>query len=117
MHAGNYRIKKGCTIAVYIYRLHRDKRYFPEPDLFKPERFSPENGENRPPYAYIPFSAGKRNCIGQRYAMMELKVVMANLLKNFNLECSQTTDEIKPTATILLTHGENIMFKINPRNN
>ncbi|CAN7937578.1 unnamed protein product, partial [Ixodes hexagonus] len=60
-----YRIPPGTTLALFIYSLHRDKRWFPEPEEFRPERFFPENCVGRPAYAYVPFSAGPRNCIGK----------------------------------------------------
>ena len=48
------------------YLLHRDPKSFPDPDTFDPDRFSPERSQDRHPYAYVPFSAGPRNCIGQK---------------------------------------------------
>ena len=60
----NYEIPKRSTAMIFIYQIHRDERYFPEPEKFVPERFLPDNSDKRHPYAYIPFSAGKRNCIG-----------------------------------------------------
>ncbi|GBM48294.1 hypothetical protein AVEN_98039-1 [Araneus ventricosus] len=58
-------IPKGCPIEVLAYFLHRDEEVFPDPEKFDPERFSPENVLKIPEYAYIPFSAGPRNCIDE----------------------------------------------------
>ncbi len=59
-----YDIPKDSTVLLVNYMLHRDIKQFPDPELYQPERFFPENSRGRHPYAYVPFSAGARNCIG-----------------------------------------------------
>ncbi|XP_075550556.1 cytochrome P450 3A19-like [Dermacentor variabilis] len=70
------KLPKGCTVVVPIYALHRDPEYFPEPDAFKPERFSDENVGSIRPYTYLPFGAGPRNCIGMRLGLHAVKVAL-----------------------------------------
>ncbi|XP_026667732.1 cytochrome P450 4C1-like isoform X2 [Ceratina calcarata] len=83
---GNYLVPAHTVVNVYIYDSHRNPKFWPNPDVFDPERFTPENCHGRHPYSYIPFSAGPRNCIGQKFAMLELKATMAYLLFNFIFE-------------------------------
>lgn len=64
--ADGFKVPEGVNAVIIPYALHRDPRFFPEPEEFRPERFLPENSTGRHPYAYIPFSAGARNCIGKR---------------------------------------------------
>ncbi|XP_011869161.1 PREDICTED: cytochrome P450 9e2-like [Vollenhovia emeryi] len=82
------------TVLMFpAYALHRDPRYFPNPDKFDPERFSEENKDNIVPYTYIPFGHGPRKCIGNRFALMETKIVIAHLLQKFNLKTVEKTVE------------------------
>jgi cytochrome P450 len=82
---GGYPIKKGSIVVLNIYGVHRDGRFFPDPDRFDPERFSPENEKNIPKYAYFPFGGGPRVCIGNAFAMMEAKLIVATLAPRFHL--------------------------------
>ncbi|GLH16869.1 Cytochrome P450 6B3, partial [Gryllus bimaculatus] len=78
-------ILAGTTIAFLPYFMHRHPDYFPEPEKFDPDRFSPDRAQGRSPYAYIPFSAGPRNCIGQRFAKMEMRSLVSKVLGNYKL--------------------------------
>ncbi|KAI9552443.1 hypothetical protein GHT06_022809 [Daphnia sinensis] len=89
---GGYVLPKGVTIGMMVYGMHHNPEVYPDPEEFKPERFFPENSVDRHPYAFIPFSAGPRNCIGQKFAMLELKVVLAHLLRQFQFSVSDPTE-------------------------
>ncbi|XP_051157200.1 cytochrome P450 9e2-like [Leptopilina boulardi] len=79
------------VIWLPIYALHHDPKYFPDPEKFDPERFSDENKDKINPYAYIPFGLGPRKCIGDRFALMEIKILIVHLLQNFVLEREERT--------------------------
>ncbi|XP_077994249.1 cytochrome P450 4F3-like [Glandiceps talaboti] len=78
-------IPAGYNVTLSMNLLHRNEHVWDKPTEFKPERFTPENSKDRSPYAYLPFSAGPRNCIGQNFAMNEMKIVLSTILHNFEL--------------------------------
>lgn len=106
---GEYLIPPGCVVGVCIMAIHRHKDFWDKPDEFIPDRFSPENTRStlKHPFQYIPFSAGPRNCIGQRFASMELVALLALTLKNF-------TFRIDPEAAANIRFEETITFQ--PKN-
>ncbi|XP_036331660.1 probable cytochrome P450 4p3 [Rhagoletis pomonella] len=83
--ANNVFLPADTQISIHIFDIHRNPKYFDEPNKFDPLRFTPENSEGRHPYAYIPFSAGQRNCIGQKFAMLEMKTLLVFILKKFKV--------------------------------
>jgi len=86
MPGGNFTVPKGMIVGIPVGSIHYDPKYYPNPEQFLPERFSPENKANRNPHAYLPFGIGPRNCIGMRFALIEVKVALAYLLYNFKVE-------------------------------
>lgn len=82
-HIGPYTIPAGDTALVCPYLLHRDPVAWPEPEHFDPERFAPGLEKDRHPYAYLPFGGGPRLCIGNQFALMEMQILLAMLLRAF----------------------------------
>lgn len=86
-----YTIPKGTIITVPAYAMHRDDKYFPNAEKFDPDRFTPEERAKRDPYTFMPFGAGPRNCVGMRFALVEMKVSLAYVLSHFRIKrCPQT---------------------------
>lgn len=79
-----YHVPAGTNMMVSPYVIHRNPRYWPDPERLDPMRFTPEEKEKRPKFAYIPFAAGPRNCIGSNFAMMELQIIVTMMLQAFN---------------------------------
>ncbi len=82
---GGYVVPAGVSIAVSSYAMHRDPEFFTDPLKFNPERFSPERESQIPKYAYLPFGAGPRVCIGNVFALMESRILLATILQRWKL--------------------------------
>ncbi|KAI8115393.1 Cytochrome P450 4d1 [Lucilia cuprina] len=110
-------VPAGTNIGISPLHLGRQEELFPEPDTFKPERFDIDyTTDKMSPYAYIPFSAGPRNCIGQKFAMLEVKTVLTNVLRHYELDYAGNKDEeLLLIAELILRPKDPLMFKIKPR--
>ncbi|XP_077995032.1 cytochrome P450 4F1-like [Glandiceps talaboti] len=106
-------IPAGYRVAINIASLHRNQLIWEEPDVFKPERFTVENSKDRSPYAYIPFSAGPRNCIGQNFAMNEMKITIARILHNFELNVVKNSKP-KRLMGLVLRSVNGIQLNVTP---
>ncbi|XP_069498349.1 cytochrome P450 4B1-like [Ambystoma mexicanum] len=94
-------LPEGIIVSTSIYAVHRNPSVWPDPEVFDPLRFSPENSSNRHSHAFIPFAAGARNCIGQTFAMNEMKVAVALTLLRFKLSPDAAKPPIKVPQLIL----------------
>uniref|UniRef100_A0A4X2LQ05 Cytochrome P450 family 4 subfamily B member 1 n=1 Tax=Vombatus ursinus TaxID=29139 RepID=A0A4X2LQ05_VOMUR len=94
-------LPEGSLVSLHIYALHRNPALWDKPEVFDPQCFSSENSSTRHPYAFIPFSAGPRNCIGQQFAMTEMKVVTALCLLHFEFSLEPSRPSIKWLQLVL----------------
>ena len=86
-----YKFTPGMRFWIPIYGLHHDEKYFPNPTKFDPDRFNEDNRDNINMDAYLPFGVGPRNCIGSRFALMEMKAMFFYLLSSFTFEIIEKT--------------------------
>ncbi|XP_075974074.1 cytochrome P450 4C1-like [Anticarsia gemmatalis] len=114
---GGYTIPKNTFCNINVFAIHRNPKIFPDPEKFVPERFQPENIVKIHPYAYIPFSAGPRNCIGQKFAMMELKTVMSSLLWRYRLEPITKPEDLVFKSDLVLRTTHPLYVRFCRRNN
>jgi cytochrome P450 len=98
---GNYTVPPGALVVVSQYLMHRDPRYFPEPERFDPERWTPEARRERPAYSFFPFGGGSRRCIGEGFAYMEGVLVLATLASRWKLALT-SGDRVELSATHFL---------------
>jgi len=106
-------IPANTVIAICIYTLHRHPNFWDQPDMFIPERFSPENIKRHHKFAYIPFGAGPRQCIGNNFGLMEAALVMACVLQRFELHSIPGMD-VQPQALFVLRPHRDVMMSLHP---
>ncbi|XP_007438113.1 cytochrome P450 3A9-like [Python bivittatus] len=109
-------IPKGTVVMIPPLVLHQIPEYWPEPEEFRPERFSKENRDSIDPYTYLPFGAGPRNCIGMRFALVTMKVAITILMQHFSFRvCKETPIPLVMSNQAFLVPEKPIMLKLVPR--
>lgn len=83
---GGYVIPAGSEVVVWTWMTHHDPRWYPRPEAFEPDRFTPEASAERPKMAYLPFGGGPRSCIGAAFSLVESRLVLATIARRFELE-------------------------------
>lgn len=112
---GDYVCPAGVDVGIPIWTLHRNSEHWEKPDDFIPERFM-EEGKSRHPYAFIPFSAGPRNCIGQKMARLEAKIILVKMVRSFHITSLRPLTDIQHAYTIVDKSFEKIGLKLVDRN-
>ena len=97
---GGYTAPPGTVFLISPYRLHRQERFFPDPERFDPDRFLPERRDGRPRFCYLPFGAGPRICIGERFAWMEGVLVLATYVQRWRLRLAGPAPGLLPQITL-----------------
>jgi cytochrome P450 len=103
-----YRVPAGTLIGVTTHTLHRNPRYWPEPERFDPGRFLGERSEGRPRCAYLPFGAGPRVCIGAAFAQMEGTIILAMIAQRFRLV--MPADQVVPIEPAVTLHPRGAVY-------
>lgn len=111
---GGQTIKAGAAVIISPWILQRHQLLWEDPDAFKPERFLPENRKAIDRYAYIPFSAGPRVCIGAAFALQEAMIALAAILRAARIE-PLTTVEHRPVHQITLRSRETMRLRLRAR--
>ncbi|XP_055302031.1 probable cytochrome P450 313a4 [Sitodiplosis mosellana] len=110
-------IPQDSMVFIHIMKLHRNPTIWGKNALeFDPDRFLPENVAKRPPFSYIPFSGGARNCIGMKYGMISAKIVLANILRRYKFTTDLKFEDIRARVHIVLELTNENPLRIDKRN-
>ncbi|XP_077994208.1 leukotriene-B4 omega-hydroxylase 3-like [Glandiceps talaboti] len=107
-------VPAGYRVTIQINNLHHNQLVWDDPCEYRPERFTPENTKGRSPYAYVPFAAGPRNCIGQNFAMNEMKVTIATILHHFQIDLDHQKPAPNRFISLVLRSKTGINLRITP---
>ncbi|MGN6367244.1 MAG: cytochrome P450 [Phycisphaerae bacterium] len=108
---GNHRIPNKCTVLIPQWTLHRDARFFPDPLSFTPDRWKTPT---HPRFAYLPFSTGPRNCIGESFAWLEMLLALPMLIQKFHFTLADPSAPFPLTPAITLRPAAPVLLNVAP---
>ncbi|MCY7351069.1 MAG: cytochrome P450 [Cytophagaceae bacterium] len=111
---GEYAVDTNAYVLVCPYLLHRDPARWAFPNAFHPDHFLPERIRERHPYAYIPFGGGPRLCIGNNFALMEMQLLLAILVRQFDFSLATAHQEVHPHASVTLRPKGELLLNVTP---
>ncbi|GBP96007.1 Cytochrome P450 4g15 [Eumeta japonica] len=100
----NYVLPAGTTVVIPMLSIHRHPEHYKNPNVFDPDNFLPENSQGRHYYSFIPFSAGPRSCVGRKYALLKLKILLSTVLRDYRVVSAVPEEQFQlliqaPTAS------------------
>ena len=110
-----YPVEEKAQLILDVYSLHRHPDYWDRPDQFIPERFDEKLKKERHRYAYIPFGAGQRLCIGNNFALMEMKIALTMFLQKFQFSLVNPHQKLEPNPMVTLKPASSLILNIRPR--
>jgi cytochrome P450 len=115
---GGFSFPAGITIAMMQWNIHRDPRFFPQPDRFYPERWRADALRSKPipRFAYFPFGGGPRVCVGAGFAMMETALLLATIAQRFRLTLAPDHQDVKPLPSLILRPENGIQMVVHKSN-
>jgi cytochrome P450 len=115
-HIGGQPVARGTMVLIVPWSIHRDPRFFEEPDAFRPERWADGLMDRLPRFAYLPFGGGQRVCIGSAFAQQEATLVLSTLARRFSLSLANPTVPIEPYPVVTLRTREDVPMRLVSRN-
>ena len=112
---GGYRVPRGTQVIVSQWIMHRDARYFEDPESFRPERWTDGSTDGLPKYAYFPFGGGPRLCIGQSFAKMEAVLLLATVAQRFRLSHVPGRETVEPLPSLTLRPKDGLHMVLEER--
>lgn len=113
MTLGGHAVPAGALVCISPYVLHHDPDSWERPEAFEPDRFAPERSSGRDPFAYLPFSEGPRQCIGQSFAMLEAELVLATLCSRVRFRLV-ADHPVEPEALVTLRPRHGMLMTLSP---
>ena len=106
-----YDIPEGSIVTLPVYAIHRDERFYDDPDAFRPDRWTESFEDELPEYAYFPFGGGPRHCIGMRFAMLEMKLIVSTVARRADFDLLSDPDP-ELTTGVTLQPKEDVRMRV-----
>lgn len=108
-------IPAGSTVVISTYLIHHRGDIYENPAQFDPDNFLPSRTQNRHYYAYIPFAAGPRSCVGRKYAMLKMKILLSTIIRNYRIKTNVAEKDFIIQGDIILKRTDGFRILIEPR--